>query len=258
MNRELNGVFSKIRKLLNLADPSRGGTPDEVATAASKAQQLLLEHNLTVEDLGSPEEEAEKIGKETINLEATYLTSPWHASLIHGISSPLMCRVIYHPAKAGKAGRVSIVGEKGNVEVLKYFYTYLYRTIDKMAVDFREGWKKRKEKRGEKYIPDESFRIRVDFCIGATNTVVTRMRDTYNKVKTTGKTTAVAVRVDQALDERYEHYFPKRTNASTSRKIDITARMAGIEAGNKIALTKGIASMAQDRKAGSMSACKLT
>ena len=243
MSKEQKEILEKIKKLMRLADVKRGATPAEAATAAAKAQALLLEHNLVMDDIGDLEShlEDEKIGASIVDLEATYQTSRWHARLMHKISKPLFCRTIYHPAKAGKAGRVSLIGKKSNVEVVKYFYSYLYQTIDQMALEYREGWKEKMDKAGKKYIPDESSRVRIDFCIGAVDVVGDRLDEQYKKRTTADATsTALVVVNDNALDAATKAAFPRTAPTTTNRKSNHDARGAGQEAGKKIHLHQGV------------------
>lgn len=243
MSKEQKEVLEKIKKLMRLADVKRGATPAEAASAAAKAQSLLLEYNLVMEDLGDLEShlEDEKIGVETVDLEATYQTSRWHARLMHRCARPLFCRAIYIPARAGKAGKISLVGKKSNVEVVKYFYSYLHQAIDQMALEYREGWKEKMDKAGKKYIPDESSRVRIDFCIGAVDVVGDRLNEQYKKRTTADATsTALVVVSDQALDEAYKKAFPRTSHTTSRRMNDHDARGAGREAGKKIPLHLGV------------------
>jgi hypothetical protein len=233
-------IIERVKKLLRLADIKSGGTPAEIAVAATKAQALLFEHNLKVEEI-SLEEAYEKITKSTIDLEATYLTSSWHGDLLHVISKPLFTRMIYHPAKAGKAGRATLVGKPSNVAIVSYFYKYLYRAIDLMAVEYRGKWKAKKDKAGEKYIPDESFRVRVDFCLGAVTTVGNRMAELYKEETTKNEHCRDLIVVsDGALDAAFRAAFPKTYKTSTDRKVNGDARVAGAVAGGRIPLYKGV------------------
>lgn len=243
MSKEQKEILEKIKKLMRLADIKRGATPAEAATAAAKAQSLLLEHNLVMEDIGDLEShlEDEKIGASVVDLEATYQTSRWHARLMHRISRPLFCRAVYHPAKAGKAGKMTLVGKKSNVEVVKYFYSYLYTTIDAMALEYREEWKEKMNKAGKKYIPDESSRVRIDFCVGAVDVVGNRLDEQYKKRTTAdASSTALVVVNDNALEAAMKRAFPKTAPTTSNRQVNGDARGAGREAGKKIPLHQGI------------------
>lgn len=243
MSKEQKEILEKIKKLMRLSDVKRGATPAEAAAAAAKAQALLLEHNLVMEDIGDLEAhlEDEKIKGTVVDLEATYQTSRWHSILMLRVSRPLFCRMVYVPAKAGQAGKVVLIGKPSNVEIVRYFYQYLHRTIDLMAVEFREEWKAKMDKAGKKYIPDESSRVRIDFCLGAVGTVGDRLDEQYKKRTTADSTsTALVVVSDNALDAAVKAIFPKLQTSSTSRKIDGSARMAGAKAGASIPLNQGV------------------
>ena len=243
MSKEQKEILEKIKKLLRLSDVKRGATPAEAATAAAKAQALLLEHNLVMEDIGDLEEHLkdDKIGSECVDLEATYQTSRWHACLMSRISKPLFCRAIYIAAKAGKAGKMVLFGKKSNVEVVKYFYSYLHQVIDQMALEHREGWKKKMDEAGKKYIPDESSRVRIDFCLGAVSTVGDRLDEQYKKQTTASSTSTALVLVsDTALDAAVKTVFNKTAPVKTGRQVDGSSRLAGRIAGNKIPLNLGV------------------
>lgn len=243
MKKTQEAIIDKVKKLLRLADIKSGGTPAEIAAAAAKAQQLLFEHNLAVEDVGDihDDKSEEKITKNLFDLEATYLTSTWHAYLLHVISKPLFCRMIYHPAKAGKPGRTTLVGKPSNIAVCRYFYEYLHRTIDLMAVEYREEWKAKKNKAGEKFIPDDSFRVRMEFCRGAVSTIGKRMAEKFAEETTTSKDSrALVVISDQALDTAFKACFPKTQKTKSSAKSDASSFAQGMIAGGKIPLNRGV------------------
>lgn len=245
MSKDQTAIIEKIKKLLRLADVKAGGTPAEVAAAAAKAQELLFRHNLAMEDVGDihgTEEEVEKITKNLFDLDATYLTSRWHASLLHVIAKPLFCRMIYHAAKAGKPGRATLVGKPSNIAVCRYFYDYLHRTIDLMAVEYREEWKAKKDKAGEKYIPDDSFRVRVEFCLGAVATIGKRMAEKFSEEANENRNSkALVVVSDQALDEAFKACFPNTTKVKSKAKGDFSAYKQGVAAGGRIPLNRGLA-----------------
>lgn len=243
MSKEQKEILEKIKKLLRLSDVKRGATPAEAATAAAKAQALLLEHNLVMEDIGDLEEHLkdDKIGSECVDLEATYQTSRWHACLMNRISKPLFCRAIYIAAKAGKAGKMMLFGKKSNVEVVKYFYSYLHQVIDQMALEHREGWKKKMDEAGKKYIPDESSRVRIDFCLGAVSTVGDRLDEQYKKqTEASSTSTALVLVSDTALAQAVAAVYKKTKPVKTNRVIDGSARLAGRAAGSKIPLNPGV------------------
>lgn len=244
-------VIEKIKKLLRLADVNSGGTPAEIANAAAKAQALLFEHNLAMEHIGDihADGKEERITKNLFDLDATYLTSPWHASLLHVISKPLFCRMIYHAAKAGQAGRVTLIGKQSNIDVCRYFYEYLHRTIDLMAIQYREEWKVKKDKAGEKYIPDESFRVRREFCMGAVQVIGKRMAEKFaEEVKATNNSRALVVVSDQALDSAFKACFPKTHKVKTTAKANVEAMLAGRVAGGRIPLNRGVAGKGATQK----------
>lgn len=243
MSKEQKEILEKIKKLLRLSDVKRGATPAEAATAAAKAQALLLEHNLVMDDIGDLEShlKEEKIEHTKMDLEATYQTSRWHAALMFRISKPLMCKALYLPARPGKAGKMSLFGKPSNVEIVKYFYSYLHQTIDQMALEYREEWKAKMDKAGKKYIPDESSRVRIDFCLGAVQIVGDRLDKQYKeKTEATSTSTALVVINDKALQTAMDAVYPKITHTKTNRMVDGSARMAGREAGAKIPLNVGV------------------
>lgn len=252
MSKEQKAVIEKIKKLMRLSDTNRGATPAEAASAAAKAQALLLEHNLSMGSIGDMEEHiaGEKIGHETVNLEATYLTSRWHSRLMYRIAKPLFCDMVYEAAKAGKAGKAIIVGKPSNVEVVKYFYAYLHTTIDAMALEYRDEWREKMDKDGKKYTPDESFRVRVDFCLGAVDVVGERLKKEYEKATTTTTaTTALTTINNGALKAATKALFPKLRNLKSQRQVNDIARSAGAVAGAIISLNKGVGSRSRKQVA---------
>lgn len=232
-------VLEKVKKLLRLADISRGATPAEAATAAAKAQALLLEHNLCIEDVGDlhKDEKPEEIGREIFGLDATYQTATWHSRLMYRIARPLLCRSVYYLAEQ----RVSLIGKPSNVAVVKYLYGYLYRQIEAMAVEYQDNWRKKTRERDGCVSPNDSARAKKDFCFGCVDIVGDRLDEQYTKTSTsTNNSRALVVVSDKALQKAVEKYHPKTTKQKENRQHDMTSRLAGRIAGATISLRAGL------------------
>ena len=240
-------VLEKVKKLLRLADISRGATPAEAATAAAKAQALLLEHNLCVEDVGDlhKDEKPEEIGREIFGLDATYQTATWHSRLMYRIARPLLCRSVYYLAEQ----RVSLIGKPSNVAVVKYLYGYLYRQIEIMAVEYQKTWREATRYKEGVVSPNDSARAKKDFCCGCVDTIGDRLDEQYAKHSTSSDNSrALVVVSDKALQEAVKKHHPKVTKQKENRQHDMTSRLAGRVAGATIPLRTGVDGRAGQRR----------
>ena len=115
-------VLTKIKKLLALSTSSN---PNEAASAAAKAQELLMQHNLTMSQI-------ETHGQESQYCEAFVNTGSrvWRRLLLTAIAQSNFCDVVYDP----RIKSTALIGEAHNQEVVVYLYDYLIGQLEPMAL----------------------------------------------------------------------------------------------------------------------------
>lgn len=114
-------VLDKIKKLLALGQSTN---PHEAANAVCKAQQLMQEYQLTMQDV-----ELTSIGEVATKMTNTSRKQPrWHVGLIHVVCSAFGVApfVEYH---LGAEPVCKFIGRHEKIEVAVYFYIVLSRKI---------------------------------------------------------------------------------------------------------------------------------
>jgi hypothetical protein len=133
-----NKLIDKLRKLLALADPTRGATEAEAASAMAKVQSLLAEHNLSLSDLETGPQ-GPRIREDK---ELRTDSRPWRRALAISVARLYFCDHFYsfHKEWTNKRScgyiRYDVhhfIGEEHNVLVAKMMFLYLIGTIDALA-----------------------------------------------------------------------------------------------------------------------------
>ena len=89
-------VLERIAKLMQMAD---GGTQHEAETAAKMAQQLLMKHNLSMDDVNVDIDEKERaVQDERFNMRDVWkkVEGNWVAILYNQVAINNLCKVITH------------------------------------------------------------------------------------------------------------------------------------------------------------------
>ena len=121
-------IIERARKLLALAD--RNANEHEAALAASKAQALLAEHDLTIECVDVEEAATGGIHEEAVDTKRRMPS--WRRTLLHGVTkangcSSLICRNYYENTV------LSIVGAEADIILARSSYEYLCEVVDRLA-----------------------------------------------------------------------------------------------------------------------------
>lgn len=156
-------IVEKIQKLLNKADSAKQvGSLHEAEVFATKATELLLQHNLSISDV----EDFEKSRKESITQSGfdegikfgqVKSDGKWEIDLLGVLSEFNFCQSIFRI----RSGKASVIGTKENIEVVKYLFEILRPMLKQMSSeafnkkikDIRENFTiESKDKREAAYI----------------------------------------------------------------------------------------------------------
>ena len=231
-------VIDKIRKLFALAE--RNNSPEEAASAAARAQELLFQHKLSMADVEAPDEAEDVLG--SLDFDAPGLL--WKKHIVHGVARAFYCRAC--TLAGSNKHKVRIVGKTSDTQAATYMAAYLINEIDHLAKVTQAQWKDRRWM--------NSFRI------GATHIVLKRLneqkkaQDAY--VAAAPGETALALRNDAVAVARYfKQLFPRTTTGGRSRATSNSGYEAGQEAGRNISLGggKGLAPEARRLTSGGAS-----
>jgi len=217
-------IISKIKKLLALTE-DRGATKDEAATAAAKAQQLLLEHNLSLDSVQTVDLEAEEILRQDQYLAAE--RSPYakpYAALLNNISRYNFCRAVYL-----NNGKSALIGKKHNVEVVAYLFTYLSKALEKEA-----------DQQGRLYTTSRLRSFKSAFVVGAAYEIGERLKQQREQQeKTISNCTALVVREDARVAEKTKSEFPRTGNIRQTRRESFALNL-GRAHGRTMPLNAGV------------------
>lgn len=235
-------ALRKVAALLRLA--ARGGTVDEAATAAARAQDLMDRYELTrdvVAELdGQPREQDEPItdfyGVAEGYLDTTKTTVHWRWSLAHAIAKLYGCYI--WQSRRGKGKSTEVVGRPGSVESVRYLFSWLALEIEQLVQHYGRGM---------------GLVWRREFCEGAAHAIAQRLKqqraDTVQamRVEYTNNPHALAlveqslVRLQETEQSRQLAQAKYRLRSGRSRaytQTNYTAREAGAEAARSINLNR--------------------
>lgn len=187
---EREKITNRIRKLLALAD--NNNSVEEAALAASRAQELMLRHQIEVADVEQTDEEEAAANELVIGefFEGRQ-RSPWKARLWWGTCAAYNCDAYVwngssHTNRAKKEKhtvRYAAAGRKANIEAATYTYKWLKKVILVLA---------------QKEYHHSARRLIRSFCIGAAEMVAERLKvnrkDIYRSVSSTA-----LIRADEDL-----------------------------------------------------------
>lgn len=225
-------VIDKVKALKRLAE-NKSATPAEAASAAARVQELMLKHKLSDDQICDENEGVEWwpeplwVGKNR---------SPWRSVLAIGIAQANACRVLHGVLPMGPR-RLTIVGKKGDAEVVRHLYAYLEREIERHCKAFLA-------KTAE---TPTSARLRAaSFRIGFAETVSRRLAEERARAKAEaenhGKSTGlIRLDRDEADIQRWVETKGLNTTKPRTTMVDAEAWRQGCERGAAVAIRSAIA-----------------
>jgi hypothetical protein len=224
-------VIDKIQALKRLSE-NEAATPAEAANAAARVQEMMLKHKITEIELGGE-------GVEDVcwfkgePLYSAKRESTWRIALAIGIAKVNGCCCMLGKLSNGTR-RISLVGRASDVEVVRYLYVYLERTIDRLA----------KRHLSESFSDCHSAGPMVrgkSFRLGAVNMVTRRLKEQKAFVEK-GAAEAGQSRALTIVDKREAEVETWINKNAARRTVDVNsgdaqAWSAGVDAARKIAIT---------------------
>ena len=227
-------ILDKIRKLLRLADRSRGSTENEAKVALSKAQELMTRHNIDSVlfrmEHGEFGTASFKVDKGKVDLPKTL--NPADFMILSLLQSHFNVRCILTHTKT--ATPVDIIGAPEDVDFAIFAFNYLRETFFRCWNEFKKSaWN-----------PDKASYYR-----GLRDGINTELKAAKQRAEESYATdqqhTYALVVVDQtAAISRYvdEHYGKLRNRASRARWVDSSSYFAGETKGRTIQINRPLAS----------------
>lgn len=242
MGTKKDKILEKLRKLMNLKESAQAlGNEGEANAAAAGITRLLMEYNLTEEDIPEQEKLENPIVSEEIPFKAEMNDGRWYADLVSVICEYNMCRsLIVSIPNNGRMRRskFQIVGRKKNVEVVLYLISFLahqFVTIGKKKYpQYKHDciWKYGMN-------PKSTVMFLKSFLFGC----VIGLNDKLEESKQTlasGTDVTALVHVTTAEIDDYLKDEKIGTARCSESKIDALSAKQGISVGRNIEISKGI------------------
>jgi hypothetical protein len=211
-------ILERIRALLALSTSSN---EFEAASAAAKAQELLLKHNLTLSQI--PNGQREEITRTNF----VRVGPLWLDMLMEAVATANCCKVIrnqsgnFYSRILDDGWGYAVFGTESNIEVAHYLFEYLSNTILRLTPAFYNRSQK------------DSFKK------GAVSIIRKRLMETLQTFVQNPDARAMVHIADAAVSKRLTEDFP-RIGFSKVRATDARAFNAGIEAGKSIPINRGV------------------
>lgn len=130
--------LDKLRKIRELANPERGGKPEEIANAESMLQRMLSDRGLSMADIDAIHAAAGIVHE---GLEDRL--DEWKQALLYHLGVNNFCKVLVFPREGEVPEQAIIVGEAGNIAHVKEMYAWLveeFPQVTQEALEERKNW----------------------------------------------------------------------------------------------------------------------
>lgn len=243
-DEERDTILLRIRKLLNLQENAKKiGSEGEAYAAAQGVHRLLTMYNLSMDEVPMGEE------KKSIDITETEMFSyangygTWKRELLTVICMFNFCRCLVNSFSK----RMSIVGEKQNVIIVRQLYDYLVKAFKRLA---QEKWWTRVTLYGSnnfvsipfdmaerKYGKDKKALFMKSYYTGAW----CGLKEQFESLQPTSEETALMVVHDEAINDYLshdEHYTGEGRYRKGNDDMDYAAFSQGIVDGRSISLSR--------------------
>jgi len=221
-------ILDKVRKLLRLADRSRGATENEAKVALSKAQELMTRHNIDSALLRM--EAGEKAGIDVTKglYELPKSLNPADMLILSLLQGHFNVRVILMSGHRKTA--VDIIGAPEDVDFAIYALSFLRETFFRCWNEFKKtAWN-----------PDRAsyYRGLRDSIHAELTAAKKRAEESYDDGDR--QTYSLAVVDQNAAITRYvdEHYGKLRNRTQRRRRVDSASYFAGETKGRTIRINR--------------------
>lgn len=259
MDTERTKVLDRIKKLLVMAER---GTEGEAANAAAMAQRLLMQYNVTPDEIGDVDDSidptAGRIDREVVDQHSKRVH--WRGNLVFALAKANCCDAWWSSV------RTTVCGKPHNRAIVKSLFDYLIATIERLCQEEMQKEKRRYKEYLAQIQPllDEGiispFQINTEpnwrdwgrsFRYGMSDRLVERIQDEMNQMRRngirddeTGTVTVSALAVQDAFKKATrEIEIWKAENGirlGTSRGSSARATRDGYTAGSKAGANVGL------------------
>jgi hypothetical protein len=213
-------ILQRIRKLAAMTTSSN---PNEAAVAAAKMQALLLEYNLTLEQVGGSRSAADYV-RQDLPVQA----AAWRQIIMGALARNNFCKAIIL-----KGGKMGVVGQPHNIEVVEWMYGYVAEQIDRLC----EVWAEAEALALGNAV---SRADRNAFRVGAAVTIQQRLDAERKQAQAgSGQVQALVVKRDHEAEVAFRKHWPNTRSVGGTR-VSGNGMEAGKAAGHKVAFRQPV------------------
>lgn len=117
-------AVEKIKKIIALSSSSN---EHEAKLAWKKAQTLLLEFNLTLDEFSGEEQRKKDIAKDTYFMGSK--RALWRSTLLHMIAKNFLCTTV----RVVDSNKLYVIGEQHNIDIVKELATSIEKQLELFA-----------------------------------------------------------------------------------------------------------------------------
>lgn len=252
METKRDKILEKLRKLMNLKESAKAlGNEGEAHAAAAGIARLLMEYNLSEEDIPEQEKLENPVIAEEIPYKVEMSNCVWYNFLVSTVCEYNMCRslIVSRPKNYRMVrDKFQIIGRKKNVEVVLYLISFL---AHQFVIIWKRKYPNYKYECIRKYgiTPKTLAMYMKSFLYGCVIGLGDKFASMKQGLEETSNVTALVVASKAEIDEFLKN--EKIGNARESQaQIDRLCAKEGINVGRNIEIQKGIhaESVSEDRR----------
>lgn len=240
---KIDKILEKIRKLMNLQQSAEElGNEGEAKAAAAGISRLLLEYNLSLNDVPDSEKLDNPVVAEDLPIKRS-VPGPWFESLVvvcckYNFCRPLAISSFNQRTSRYKRESVRVVGRKKNVEIVLYLVSFLENAFTVAGRRQYPAYRRDTLIRLGRTPKTEPMYMR-SFLAGACYGLREKFEEQQGQVASDTDITALVKTSDSEIDD-----FLKGEKIGTARgskaDVDKDILRQGMEAGRNVEIHKGI------------------
>lgn len=242
METKKEKILEKLRKLMNLKESAVAlGNEGEANAAAAGITRLLMQYNLSENDIPEQEKLDNPIVAERIPFKSEVCSGVWFTHLISVVSEYNLCRaLIVRAVHNGKMrqSEFEIVGRKKNVEVVLFLISFLSNQFVWIG---KQGYMQYKRDCIKVYdiLPKSPATYLKSFLYGCVLGLIKKFEGAKQQLENETNLTALMVTTKSEIDVYLSNEKIKSARKSQS-SIDPLSASRGFKVGKNIEIYKGI------------------
>jgi hypothetical protein len=239
-------VLAKIKKILALS--RNNPSVEESASAAAKVQELLMQHNLSEDEVDAFKTREERITEQFYSGHRADINEvQWKLNLSWSVGKANLCKVIHHP----RTKEISWIGKESNILIATFLFETLCADLERIADKL---WKdiltlrKLEVETGMNLFTDPSLRRvhgktwKKSFFIGAVKAISERLTANLADLRRNHENmNALVLTNDSAITDYVRDTYGRLGKAGGSRgQIYGSAYATGVAVGKRMEFKRGV------------------